>query len=156
MFARSTFLKCVPVSSENTWSLAFWTALAPSGCPSNCITIVDISALYNADRYRYESSAERRDGHAGRINKKSRLTNRRGLTLLLLCATCLACSSLLCCKIWILRFTAVLFCHKPWAFQGILPYVVRAKHNSQVLHFSSLCFHLCFCATVALALTIPN
>ena len=47
-------------------------------------------------------------------------------------ASCAICSSLLCCKIWILRFTAVLFCHKPGAFQGILPYAARAQHNSQV------------------------
>jgi len=26
----------------------------------------------------------------------------------------------------------VLFCHKPGAFQGILPHAVRAQHNSQV------------------------
>ena len=52
---------------------------------------------------------------------------------------------LLCCKIWILRFTA--FLPQPWAFQNILPDVVRGQHNSQVW-FNSV--------TVALVLTTPN
>ena len=57
--------------------------------------------------------------------------------LLLLCAhTCmqhfLLAARCFAAKFWILRFTAVLFCHKPGAFQSIPPYVVRAQHNSQV------------------------
>ena len=48
------------------------------------------------------------------------------------CATPLACHLLLCCKSWILHFVAALFCHKPWAFQGIAFYLACVWHSSKV------------------------
>ena len=40
----------------------------------------------------------------------------------------------------ILHFVAALFCHKPWAFQGIASYLDCAWHSSKVSALLSPCF----------------
>ena len=51
----------------------------------------------------------------------------------------------ICCpapKPWILHFVAALFCHKPWAFQGIASYLICAWHSMKFWAWPHLAFSM--------------